>query len=182
MKIGVYVGSFNPIHKGHIHVVNYLLKNKYVDKVLLIATPNYWDKQDLIDVDKRIDMLRYYENKNIIVDTKHHDYKYTYQVLDSLKKDYTNDDLYLIIGSDNVLKFHLWDHVEELLNYKILVLQRDKTNVEEYIKRFNTNNFIIVKGFKPINISSTEIRNNLSKDYLDDKVYEYIRNNHLYEV
>ena len=73
-----------------------------------------------------------------------------------------------------------WQH--NILCDKILVLQRDKTNVEEYIKRFNTNNFIIVKGFKPINISSTEIRNNLSKDYLDDKVYEYIRNNHLYEV
>lgn len=182
MKIGVYVGSFNPIHKGHIHVVNYLLEKKYVDKVLLLATPNYWDKQDLIDVDKRIEMLRYFENKNVIVDIKHNDYKYTYQVLDSLKEDYKDDELFLIIGSDNVVKFHLWDHVEELLQYKILVLQRDKNNIEEYIKRFNTNNFIIVEGFKPIEISSTEIRKRISKEYLDDRVYKYIKDNHLYEV
>ena len=182
MRIGEYVGSFNPIHKGHVHVVNFLLENNYVDKVFLLATPNYWDKQDLIDVDKRIEMLRYYENKKIIVDTKHNDYKYTYQVLDSLKKDYKEDELFLIIGSDNVRKFHLWEHIEELLQYKILVLQRDNANIEEYIKRFNTDNFIIVKGFKPINISSTEIRKKLSKDYLDEKVYKYIKDNHLYEV
>ena len=50
MKIGVYVGSFNPVHKGHIKIVNHLIKNKYVDKVLVIPTGNYWDKNDLLSI------------------------------------------------------------------------------------------------------------------------------------
>ena len=54
MKLGIYVGSFNPVHNGHLKVINYLLDNNLVDKVLVLATPNYWDKQDILDVKDRI--------------------------------------------------------------------------------------------------------------------------------
>ena len=66
MKLGVYVGSFNPVHKGHIKIINHLLDNNYVDKILVIPTGNYWDKNDLEDIRHRINMLKFYENKNII--------------------------------------------------------------------------------------------------------------------
>lgn len=42
MKLGIFVGSLNQVHEGHIKVAKYLLANNYVDKVLLLATPNYW--------------------------------------------------------------------------------------------------------------------------------------------
>ena len=45
MRLGVYVGSFNPVHKGHIKIINYLLNN-VLDKVLVIPTGNYWDKNN----------------------------------------------------------------------------------------------------------------------------------------
>ena len=45
MKLGVYVGSFNPVHIGHKYIIDYLLNNKYVDKIIVIPTGNYWDKQ-----------------------------------------------------------------------------------------------------------------------------------------
>ena len=45
MKIGIYIGSFNPPHKGHIKIINYLLNNNYVDKIIVIPTGNYWNKQ-----------------------------------------------------------------------------------------------------------------------------------------
>ena len=63
MRIGVFVGSFNPVHEGHIKVANYLLENDYVDKVLILPTPNYWDKQDLIPVRHRYKMLKFYDDK-----------------------------------------------------------------------------------------------------------------------
>ena len=85
MKLGIFVGSFNPVHEGHIKVANYLLDNNYVDKVLMLATPNYWDKQDLIDLKHRVNMLRFYETNNIVVDDIHNTYPYTYQVLRELK-------------------------------------------------------------------------------------------------
>ena len=68
MKIGIYIGSFNPPHKGHKKIINYLLTNKYVDKILIIPTGNYWHKQNLINIKDRINMLKYYENKKIKVD------------------------------------------------------------------------------------------------------------------
>lgn len=180
MRIGIYVGSFNPVHVGHIHVVNYLLENDYVDKVLLIPTPSYWDKTNLADMNDRINMLKVYESDKIIVDTTNNNHPYTYQVLNSLRSDYKDDEFYLIIGSDNIEKFHLWEHVDEILKNKVIIVKRDDTDIEKYTNKFNTNNFIIVKDFKPIEISSTEIRNNIESKYLDKEVYNYIKENNLY--
>jgi len=180
MRLGIYVGSFNPVHVGHIHVVNYLLDNNYVDKILLLPTPSYWDKTNLLDMNDRINMLKVYENDKVIVDTKHNNYPYTYQVLNSLRKDYKDDELYLIIGSDNIEKFDLWEHVDEILENKVIVVKRDDTDIEKYTAKFNTNNFIIVNEFKPIDISSSRIRNNKDYNYLDKEVYNYIKENNLY--
>lgn len=180
MRLGIYVGSFNPIHVGHIHVVNYLLENNYVDKVFLLPTPSYWDKTDLANMNDRINMLKVYENEKIIVDTKHNNYPYTYQVLESLKKDYNEDEFYLIIGSDNIEKFHMWQHVDKIIENKVIIVKRDNTDIQKHISKFNTNNFIIVNEFKPINISSTEIRKNLNNEYLDKMVYDYIKEKDLY--
>ena len=60
MKIGVYVGSFNPVHVGHIKIVNHLLVN-YLDKVIIVPTGNYWNKNNLVDINHRISMLKFYE-------------------------------------------------------------------------------------------------------------------------
>lgn len=180
MRLGIYVGSFNPVHVGHIHVVNFLLENDYVDKILLLPTPSYWDKTNLLDMNDRINMLKVYENEKIIVDTKHNNYPYTYQVLNSLRVDYKEDEFYLIIGSDNIEKFHLWEHVDEILESKVIIVKRDDTDIEKYTSKFNTNNFIIVDDFKPIEISSTEIRNDINSKYLDKEVYNYIKENNLY--
>ena len=57
MKLGLYVGSFNPVHNGHLKVINYLLDNNIVDKVIVLPTPNYWDKQDIIDVIESISQV-----------------------------------------------------------------------------------------------------------------------------
>ena len=59
MKIGVYVGSFNPPHKGHIKIVETLIKEKYVDKIVIIPTNNYWNKTNLIKLSFLIVILLY---------------------------------------------------------------------------------------------------------------------------
>ena len=66
MKIGVYVGSFNPVHKGHMKIVKHLIKNNYLDKVIVIPTGAYWDKQNLIDINDRISMLKFYERRKTL--------------------------------------------------------------------------------------------------------------------
>ena len=86
MKIGIYMGSFNPPHKGHLKVVNHLLKNKYVDKILIVPTLSYWNKNNLVDIKDRINMLKFFENEKIEIDEEHNQYIYTYKLLQVFKK------------------------------------------------------------------------------------------------
>ena len=178
MKLGIYVGSFNPPHNGHMKVANFLIENKIVDKVIILPTPNYWDKQDLVDINMRVDMLKLLETDNIIIDNKHNNYPYTYQVLEILKKDY-NDTLYLIIGSDNLESFHLWKNIDEILKNYVIVLRRGNNEINKYLDKFDKNKFIVIDDFPFIDVSSTKIREG-SNDFLDPKVLQYIRENKLY--
>lgn len=183
MKLGIYVGSFNPVHIGHKYIMDYLLNNKFIDKIIVIPTGNYWDKNNLIDIKNRINMLKFYENKNIIINDTLNHLEFTYEILDELKKIYINDTLYLIIGADNIPKFHLWKNVDKILDNKVIVLNRNDINIEKYLNDFDKKeNFVIAEDFKRIDISSTTIRNNIeeNKNLLDIKVYKYIKDNKLY--
>ena len=97
MRIGVYVGSFNPPHLGHKKIIYYLLENNYIDKVLIVPTKDYWDKKNLIDIKDRINMLKYYENDNVEVDTIHNSFPYTYELLNEL---FFQDDLMVLFFLD----------------------------------------------------------------------------------
>lgn len=187
MKIGIYVGSFNPIHKGHIKIVNYLITHKYVDKIIIIPTCNYWDKQDLVDLLHRINMVKFYENEYIYVDDKLNKLPYTIQILNELKKVYKEHELNLIIGDDNLEKFYLWKNVDDILKNNIIVIPRNN-GYKKYINKYKEKSkFIFVEDFQIENISSTLIRkcikgNNL-KDvlrYIDEDILNYIIENGLY--
>ena len=180
MKLGIYIGSFNPPHIGHIDITNYLLHNKIVDKILIVPTLNYWNKNNLIDIKHRINMLKLIENDKIKIDTKNNKYIYTFELMRKLKEEYKKYELYLIIGADNIIEFDKWKNYEELLNYKIIIMNRDNIDIYKYIKKYNTNNFIVINDYKSIKISSTEIRNNLNEEFLDKKILKYIKKNKLY--
>ena len=183
MKLGIYVGSFNPVHKGHKYIMNYLLDKNIVDKIIVIPTGNYWDKQDLINIRDRINMLKFYESDKVLINETLNEINYTYEILKELEEEYKNDKLYLIIGADNIPKFHLWKNVNQILKYKVIILSRDNIDIDKYINKFkNKDNFVVVKDFKKVNISSTQIRNNLedNKELIDKKIYKYIKDNKLY--
>lgn len=179
MRIGIYVGSFNPPHEGHHKVMKELLERDLVDKVLLLPTPNYWDKIDLVDINERIEMLKFYEEKNIEVDTVHNNYPYTYEVLRSLKDDYKDDELYLVIGSDNLKKFHEWKNIDEILENKVIVFKRKEIKKNEILKKYD-NQFIYVEDFDYIEVSSTDIRNG-KEEFILPEIKKYIEEHHLYE-
>ena len=125
-------------------------------------------------------MLKFYENNDILIDNKNNKYIYTYELMRVLSKEYMDDELYLIIGADNIIDFDKWKNYEELLKYKIIIMNRDDIDIYKYIKKYNTNNFIVINDYKYIDISSTEIRNNLNSKYIDKKVLEYIKKYNLY--
>lgn len=187
MRVGIYVGSFDPVHKGHKMVVDYLLNNDYVDKVLVIPTGAYWDKTGIIPVNYRIDMWNYYKSDRIVVDKRYNDIEYTYMILDKLERE-CDDELYLIIGADNVINFDKWKNYQKILERKILVIPRENIEMDKYFSRYEKkDNFIVVEGFKEVDISSKEIRGLLHdgkydevKKYLDKEIIEYIKKNDLY--
>lgn len=184
MKIAVYVGSFNPVHKGHIKVVKKILK-EYVDKVIIVPTMSYWNKNNLISVNDRINMLKLYETKDIVIDNKNNNYEFTYQVLRNIQNEYKNDKIYLVIGDDLLKDFDKWKNVSEILKYNIIVIRRN--DIEESIyKKYENYNFIVKNKISSKEISSTIVRNmilNNNKEvlkYIDLKVYDYIKRNNLY--
>ena len=182
MKIGVFAGSFNPVHNGHVKIVNELLK--YLDKIIVVPTGNYWDKNDLIDIKHRINMWKYFETDRIIIDEENNDLKYTYLVLNSLKNKYLNDDLYLIIGADNIVYFDKWCNYKDILKHHLIIINRNDIEIKYYIKKFNIKNYLIV-NIDNINISSTLIRKLINNDnklnkLVDKNVLKYIKNNRLY--
>lgn len=189
MKLGVFIGSFNPVHKGHIKIANHLLKKDYIDKLLIIPTQNYWNKNNLINIQDRINMLKIFENKKIIINTKDNNIKYTYNLLKKLEKEYQKDELYLIIGADNILRFKEWKNYKKILKYNLIIVNRNKININIYLDKLGKEDkYIIVNDLKNIDISSSLIRklikeNNLEKlqKIIDKKVLGYIKNKNLYK-
>ncbi len=186
LRVGVYVGSFDPVHLGHKNVIDYLISNNIVDKIIIIPTGDYWNKKLNCSLENRINMLRFYQNDKVIVNDTLNNLNYTYEVLNELRKEYK--DLYLIIGADNIKDFHLWKNVNEILKNKVIVLGRDNINVEEYINKFDKNKFILCDDFKEYNVSSTKIRNLIKENdyslldkYLDSDIIKYIIDNRLYK-
>lgn len=190
MRLGIYVGSFNPVHKGHEFIANYVIKKNYVDKVLMIPTEGYWDKTGLIDLEHRVNMLKLCENENVLVSSEYSSYEFTYEILEALAEKLSNTELYLIIGADNLIKFELWENIDLILKHKVLVLGRNDINMGEQIKKFTAeqqNHFVLVKDFPEVDVSSTRVRNKLLScnfselsNELDENVLQYILKNKLY--
>lgn len=182
MKIGIYCGSFAPVHKGHIKFVREILKSKLVDKVLIVPTKSYWDKKINISLKHRINMLKLYETKRIEIETKLNNVKSSYEGFTKYQKMHPGDELYLILGGDNLVNFDKWIKYQELLKYPFIIIKRDKYGTK-YIKNkmieFNKKNYSIL-DIDTVDISSTYIRDNiknpkLMKNKIDPKVYNYMK-------
>ncbi len=182
MKLGVYVGSFDPVHVGHIKVMDYLIENKYVDKIIMMATYDYWNKKTKANINARVDMLKLLKKDYLIVDDVNNKYKYTFQILDKLNKVYSEDELYLIISADNIITFKNWMNVNDILkNNKVIVMNRNNIDIKKYVDEFiQKDRFIIIQDYPFIDISSTRLRNKIDKKYLEESVYNYIIDNNLY--
>ena len=180
MKIGIFGGSFNPPHKFHKEIIEYLLNNKYLDKVIVQPTGDNYKKKDLIPFLNRIEMSKIFFGDIAEISTIGNEgYDYTYEVMDYYRRVYPKDDLFFICGGDNISYIDSWKNSKYLIdNYKFLVIARDNINIEDkpYITKVN---------LEQNEISSTMIRDKISKgekvdDYLSQDVIDYIYKYNLY--
>lgn len=190
MKIGIFGGSFNPVHNMHTDIVKYLLKQHYVDKVIFVPTGmKYEYKNNLIDNKYRYEMLKLVCEDNM--DVSDYEFKdrvvYTYETLDYFKNKYKSTEIFFICGADNLSYIDKWKNGFYILsNYKLLVINRDGNDIEELLDKYEDyqNNIIVVPMFIRV-MSSTmirdKIRNNEDINELVAKdVVKYIKRNNLY--
>ena len=181
MRIGIYCGSFNPVHKGHIRIVNECLDQSLVDVVFIVPTGSYWDKNNLMDINKRVSLLRYYEDRRIRIADQYSEFPYTYQIFEKLEEDYSYDEKVLILGADNIEKFDEWREYRYLLKYDFIIIRRDDLDdgyIGKRMKELGKENYQIL-DIPNIDISSTFIRENLDdydkiKDLIDPHVYQFL--------
>ena len=185
MKIGIYIVSFDPVHKGHIRLARHLLKKHYVDHLLIVPTGNYWNKQNLSPTEERIGMLKLFEKEDLEIETEYNELPYTYQLLRKLKKRYPEDELVLILGADNLLHFEDWKNAREIMKLPWIILKRDGIDIASNMQRLNKQDYVIVDDIREYPISSSFIRENIDdyakvKDLIHKKVYlrywKYLQN------
>ena len=192
MRIGLYGGSFNPIHKGHTSLAQSLVDQGLVDEVWLLVSPLNPLKQMSGDIAAYEHRLRMAElackgHKGLRVsDFESHlpIPSYTITTLDALAATYPQHTFCLVIGADNWDSFHRWYKADEIIaNYTILVYNRpgyplDEANLPPSVKVVNTPLY---------DISSTQIREAIKKgerptDWLSPKVLRYISESRIYRL
>lgn len=164
MNIGLFGGSFNPIHNGHVRLAKSLLQEAALDEVWFLVSPQNPFKQDqqLLDDDKRLQLVRLAlkeEPQLMASDFEFHLPKpsYTWNTLQALEQEYPERKFTLLIGGDNWEAFDKWYRYEDILKrYPIIVYPREGSKVSGV--KFQGSDIQIVET-PLINISSTQIGN-----------------------
>lgn len=192
-KIGIFGGSFNPIHNGHIYVAENVKKILDLDRIIFIPTgiAPHKDNSDFASKEHRYNMVKLaVEGKFDIsdIEVKTDNVCYTVDTMSKIKKLYKNDDLYYIIGADSLVDFMSWKEPLKLFEMlHIAVVDRDYKDIEkyaeEYRKKYDAR--ITICHVKEYDVSSTHIREAVKKtgrceNLVPEKVEKYIIKHKLY--
>ncbi len=192
MNIGLYFGTFDPIHFGHINIANFLVNNDLVEKVWFVVTPQNPVKSsnNLIDFMHRYEMVKIQvkDNNNLLASDIELNLKrpnYTINSLRYISKAYPDNSFSLIIGEDNFVNFKKWREYKEIMSYYKIYVYPRKTRLKTDMKLIMSNNIEMIKA-PLIDLTSTNIRNSINdKDctnqFISDSVYKYITTNNLYK-
>ena len=167
MKIAIYGGSFNPMHIGHEKIVDYVLKNLDMDKIIIIPVgiPSHREN-NLEQSNTRLKICKEIFKNNEKVEVSDIEIKaegksYSYDTLLKLIEIYGKDnEFFEIIGEDSLKNLKTWKNYKELLNLcKFIVFRRKDDKNTKIDSEFLNNKNIIILENEYYNISSTEIRN-----------------------
>mgnify|MGYP003609612103 FL=1 len=192
MKIGLYFGTFNPIHIGHLIIANHMAEYSDLDQIWMVVTPHnpLKKKNTLLDDSHRLQMVYlaaedFPKIKPSDIEFKLAQPNYTINTLAHLQEKYPKYKFSLIMGEDNLKALHKWKNYEVILaHHEIYVYPRissEKENLE-----FKNHPKIHIIDAPVVEISSTFIRENIKigknvKPLLPNKVWEYIDHNNFYK-
>jgi nicotinate-nucleotide adenylyltransferase len=192
MKIGLYFGTFNPIHVGHLIIANHMAEHSDLDQVWMVVTPHnpLKKKSTLLDDYHRLQMVflateDFPKIKPSDIEFKLPQPNYTVNTLAHLEDKYPNYEFSLIMGEDNLKSLHKWKNYEVILErHDIYVYPRIST--EEENLEFKNHPKIHLIDAPVVEISATFIRDNIKKGkniqpLMPAKVWEYIDHNNFYK-
>lgn len=190
MKVGLFFGSFNPVHIGHLAMANYFVEFSDLEQIWLVVSPQnpFKSGKNLLSEYERYKLVEKALSDDFRIQVSNIEFhlpkpSYTIDTLTHLKEEYKNHQFALIVGSDNLRYFHKWKNHREIVDQNdIYVYPRPGSDPYQYTDKFPLN---IVNG-PFIEISSSFIRSAIAdgKDmryFLPEKVYQYIKKMHLYE-
>lgn len=190
-RTGLFFGSFNPIHNGHLEIASHLLSQGMLDEIWFVVSPQNPLKESgiLTNPKHRLEMLKLAITGEPRFRASDIEFNmpvpsYTIDTLQLLSDSNPSREFSLIIGSDNLEEFRLWKDFEKILNnYRVLVYPR----ANELNTPFTANKNVVVTNAPLIKVSSTKIRQCIQEqmditNLLPERVYNYIRKNKLYQV
>jgi nicotinate-nucleotide adenylyltransferase len=197
MKIGLYFGTFNPIHIGHLIIANHMAEYTDLDQIWMVVTPHnpHKKKETLLDDYQRLQLVflateEYPKIKPSDIEFKLSQPNYTVNTLAHLQDKFPQHIFSLIMGEDNLKSLNKWKNYEVILqNHEVYVYPRldDKRITEELKNSEYENNPIIHFIDAPIvEISSTFIRESIKnkknvRPLLPEKVWDYLDHNNYYK-
>ena len=192
MNIGLYFGSFNPIHIGHLVIANHIAEYSNLDEVWFVVTPHnpFKKKNSLLDNFQRLEMVYratkdYIKLKPCDIEFNLPQPNYTINTLIYLQEKYPNYAFSLIMGEDNLKSFHKWKNYEVILeNHHIYVYPR--VSKEKIETQFDDHKKIHHIDAPIMELSSTSIRNAIKtgkniKPMLPEHVWEYLDEMNFYK-
>lgn len=192
MTVGLYFGSFNPIHIGHLIIANHIVEFTNLDEVWFVVTPHnpFKQKHSLLDNYQRLEMVYratedYSKLKPSAIEFNLPQPNYTVNTLAYLQETHTNHEFALIMGEDNLNSFHKWkNHHVILENHDIYVYPRTSTNNTETL--FEGHKKIHHITAPIIEISSSFIRHSIKggkniKPLLPESVWVYLDEMNFYK-
>ncbi len=173
-QIGLFFGSFNPIHFGHLIIANYIVENHFADKIWFVVSPHnpLKNSNELLDDDDRLALVRLAIKGNIKFKASDVEFSlskpsFTINTLNYLKQKHNDKDFILIIGEDNLDCFEKWKDYQEIINNnRILVYPRPD---------INTNNFSQINTIQRINAPQIEISSTMIRELIkENKSIQYL--------
>jgi nicotinate-nucleotide adenylyltransferase len=194
-KIGLYFGSFNPIHVGHLVIGNYVVQSTDLDEVWFVVSPHnpHKKKANLLADNHRLEMVRIAVEDNPKLKASDIEFglpkpSYTTYTLQALKEKHPDYQFTLIMGEDNLNTLHKWKNYTYILEtYDIIVYPRVSADPERNIKSDLASSARVQICDAPMmHISSSFIRNMIKdkkevKYLLTEAVYTYLDRMNFYK-
>ena len=191
MKTGLFFGSFNPVHLGHLVIANYMSNYTPLDEVWLVVSPHnpLKNKKGLSNMYDRLEMARLATENSVNLKVSNIEFSlpqpsYTIDTLTHLHEKYPEREFAIIMGADNLSSFKKWKNYEVILkNYEIYVYPRPGVEVEEW----KNHPSVIMTETPQMDISSTFIRKAIQQkknvQYLvPDQVIAFMDGKNMYRL